>query len=330
MSIEFRTFDELDPKLLAAAYDAAFAPRTRTAVAWSHARGDGAVARLEGIAALQEGRVVAAYASCSMRGICQANATRLGQVVDSFVTPEVRGTLGAARLLVQCGERHFARHGGADTTAFHYGWPIEAVRPLGEAHLGYVPLRREVVLYSELSGSESCPGEVQVGGDVEERLSDGQAVHDELWERLARERAIAVSHDAAWLRWRVREHPHTSYERLVVRHADGRLAGAVVLAASDAWHPRTIAIADWLVPETESSAAALLVAAARARAAAAGAKVLLALVPTRSAAFDVLQQLQLKPHDSGRYLCVRSFDARVGERDLRAGLWTTMLDSDLV
>ena len=55
MSIEFRTFDELEPKLLAAAYDTAFAPRTRTAAAWSHARGDGAVARLEGIAALQGG-----------------------------------------------------------------------------------------------------------------------------------------------------------------------------------------------------------------------------------------------------------------------------------
>lgn len=323
MSFELRPLSEVEDALLAAAWDEAFAPRTRSAEEWRHLRGDGATARLEAVAALEDGAVAACYGALSVRGICQGNPTRLGQVVDSFVVPRLRGTLAGARTLVQAGRAYFERYGARDATAVHYGWPVEAVRPLGEAQLGYLPLRREVVLYAELGAEEAQPAEVRAAGAYDARF-------DALWERLAPARAVAVVHDAAFLAWRTREHPRRSYECLCVPRADGSLAGAVVLASGEAWHPGTVALADWLVPEDEGEAARLLVAAARARAAAAGAKLLLALVPTRSGAFARLQHCGLRPHDSGRYLCARSFEPRCGERELRAGLWTTMLDSDLV
>lgn len=323
MNAALRPLAEVEDARLAAAWEEAFAPRTRSAAEWRHLRGDGGVARFEAVAALDGEEVVACYGAISLRGTCQGNATRIGQVTDTFVVPRLRGTLGGARTLVSAGRSYFERYGAADTTSIHYGWPVEAVRPLGEAQLGYLPLRRETVLYAELGAEPEAPGEVRAARPDDARF-------DALWARLAPERPVAVVHDAAFLAWRTAEHPRRSYECLCVQQADGSLAGAVVLASSEAWHPGTVAVADWLVPDGEAEVARLLVAAARSRAAAAGAKLLLALVGARSRAFARLQQCGLRPHDSGRYLCARSFDPRVGERELRASLWTTMLDSDLV
>ena len=314
----------LDPRALRAAWGRAFAPRRRDEREWRHLFGDGGVARLEGVAALSDGAVQAFYGSLSLRGRVAGRAGRLGQVVDSFVDPERRAGLSGARLLVECGVEHFRRHGGADSTAVHYGWPIEAALRLGERHLGYLPLRREIVLYAEVApGPDDMPAEARA-------LVEFDARHDRLWARLALERPLCVDHDAAFLSWRVGEHPARNYECLVVLEGGGEIAGMVVLGAGESLHPSSLAVVDWLVPEGEVEVARILLEAARSRARASGAKLLLAIVPTRSPAFATLQRLGLRAHDSGRVLCARSFEPRVFERDLRAHLWTSLLDSDLV
>jgi len=315
---------ELDPRLLRAAWERAFAPRRRDEREWRHLFGDGGVARLEGVGALSAGVVQAFYGSLSLRGRVLGRAARLGQVVDSFVVPEKRAGLSGARLLVECGVEHFRMHGAADSTAVHYGWPIEAALRLGERHLGYLPLRREVVLYAETApGDGAAPAEARA-------LVEFDARHDRLWARLALERPLSVDHDAAFLSWRVGEHPSRSYECLGVLDGGGEIAGMVVLGSGESLHPSSLAVVDWLVPEGEREVARILLEAAKARARTSGAAHLLAIVPTRSAAFAVLQHLGLRPHDSGRVLCARSFEPRVFERDLRAQLWTSLLDSDLV
>jgi len=321
---QLASLSELDPRALREAWDRAFAPRRRDEREWRHAFGDGGAARLEGVGATRDGAVQACFGSLSLRGRVAGRAARLGQVVDSFVSPARRAGLSGARLLVECGVEHFRRHGGADSTAVHYGWPVGAALRVGERHLGYLPLRREVVLYAEVgAGGGSPPAEVQA-------LAGFDARHDRLWARLAAERPSCVDHDAAFLAWRVGDHPSRSYECLGVSNGAGELAGMLVLGSGESLHPSSLAVVDWLVPEGDDDVARILIEAAKARARASGVALLLAIVPTRSRAFATLQLAGLRPHDSGRVLCARSFEPRLFERDLRAQLWTTLLDSDLV
>ncbi len=319
----FAPLSEVDARSLGAAWDRAFAPRSRDEREWRHAHGDGGAARLEAVVATREGAVQAFYGSLSQRGRVGGRAARLGQVVDSFVVPERRAGLGGARLLVECGLEHFRRHGGTESIVVHYGWPVEAALRVGVRHLGYLPLRREVVLYAETGAGGAD------GPEAARTVAEFDARHDRLWERLAAERPTCVDHDAAFLAWRVGEHPTRSYECLGVDDG-GELAGLVVLGSGDALHPASLAVVDWLVPEGADEVARILLEAAKARARASGASLLLSIVPTHSRAFATLQLLGLRPHDSGRVLCARSFDPRLFERDLRSGLWTTLLDSDLV
>jgi hypothetical protein len=150
-----------------------------------------------------------------------------------------------------------------------------------------------------------------------------------LFERLAPGLGIAALRDQRRLDWRYADHPEQRYAIALAR-VEGLLAGYAV-ARSGLFDGREGTLAcDWLTdrarPEVALALRAWLVRQARAE----GRRRLAALLPDTSPEWLEFQRAGWRVEPTRYTLVARSWRRALRVDDLRASLWVTLGDTDLV
>jgi len=270
------------------------------------------------------GRIVAQCAAWPMRALLDGRETVFGQGVDSMTHPEHRRGLKRPGLFVNTAQEFFARYGGVEADAIHYGLPIEQAFKMGVTFLKYEVVRTQTVL--GLAGFEApdrWPEEVERLDAFDEQLRW-------LFDRASGEFGAAIVRDAAHAEWRF-SRPGVAYERLGVRDADGILRGLAIyrrghLAGLD----DVGCVCDWLVPPDEPEVGELLERALRCLAARDGVAGLAQFVPDWSHWFGWFQDRGWRVHPSVYTMCIRTWSRPHGAAWMRRHWWYTLADTDLV
>ncbi|MAE27602.1 MAG: hypothetical protein CMJ87_01290 [Planctomycetes bacterium] len=323
----------------------------RTLAAWE-ARFAHNPAGLRSMVARDGEDIICQYAADPQRARLHGEEVTFAQVVDTFVSPDLRGGLAGARLFLRTARAFFAEYGAASGDVLYYGWPVPAARRLGVAQLEYTMTDRLLLLGREVpgGGTRDCgtgpPNPVATAGPGPGDASRGASGPGEAvevwgaaaWPELATEKLFeactadwdaCVVRDSSWFKRRFQGRPGSQYQLLsmgeprspralaVLRHGDWPLAN-------------TMTIVDWLVPPHESEAGELLAARALDLARAAGAAALVTHFPPRSVWFERFQAAGYSVHATDLFLVTRPFLRRLEPIWLRDHLWLQLSDTDLV
>ena len=266
-----------------------------------------------------EGRVLAYYGAVEVPMRLGDQHLRVGQPVDVYSVPEVRGT----RVFSGCYEAFCSHFGGLADLPLIYGFPGGQHYEMGFKLLHYVRLRpvgywRRQVRRRFLR--------LPFGRFTVESGFDAGAV-DGLWRRAAPRYPFATIRDARWLGRRFTGRPGVEYRHLAVRRGEAVHAWAVAAAA-----PGTLRLAD-LVWDGEDVAALSVLDAELDRLARrlghARLETWLGGDPDAERALESLGwQNCSEPNDL--QLVIRSFTDRVDPGAMGARFYLTMGDSDLV
>lgn len=274
--------------------------------------------------AVCEGRVVAQYAALPARVLIGGRTTHFAQIVDSMVHPAHRAGLKRPGLFVQTALPFFEAYGGPDKDLVHYGWPIEEAWRIGKTFLDYEIVRTQNFLARAPGAGER---ELPAGVERIERF-DHQAQW--LYERCCGTWGASAIRDAAFLNWRVFEHPLHAYTVLGVRDAAGVLRGYAIYRRASWILPDMAVLVDWLVPPEEPEVGELLHRGLLALARADGAPVTAAIFPEWSPWFERFQDWGWLVHPSDYFMVARNFVPRFDMLWLRDHWWYQLVDTDLV
>ena len=275
--------------------------------------------------ALDEGRVVAHYASRPVRVLVEGAPRRFTQIVDSMVHPDYRQSLKSPGLFARTGHRMLSATCGAGKDLVAYGWPTREAWRVGERLLGYQRIRQETTLVLD-----PWPGGTELPAGIELlETFDARAVR--LFERCAREWGASTIRDAAYLNWRVTNHPRHPYRVLGAVRPNGELAGYAIYRSAEWLLSRSAILCDWLVPEGEPEVGAALLEALLAAARTELHRTVIALFPEWSPWSGRFQARGFKPHPIEYSMVSGSYnDPSYDVEWLRRNWWYQLLDLDLV
>lgn len=266
-----------------------------------------------------EGRIVAYYGALEVPMRLGGQLLRVGQPVDVYSVPEVRGT----RVFSGCYEAFCSHFGGLADLPLIYGFPGGQHYEMGFKLLHYVRLRpvgywrkrvRRRFLRVPL-------GRFTVASGFDAGAADG------LWRRAAPRYPFATIRNARWLGRRFTGRPGVEYRHIAVRGRNAVHAWAVVAAG-----PGVLRLAD-LVWDGEDIAALSVLDAELDRLAGRLSCTLLETWlggdPDAERALEALGW-QSYPEPNNLQLVIRSFTDRVDPTAMGARFYLTMGDSDLV
>jgi len=347
-----RPFEPGDEVSLLEAYNLVFGkdnpdylPRTVAEWRWAF-RENPAGTRV--MVAVKDGAVVAQNACLPVRVWIGGEERLFGQGVDSFCHPAHRAGLRRPGLWVKTVWAFIDEYGGSEKDLLHYGWPIWSAWRIGKTFLEYEVVRTQNLLVMTLDEPARDPAalDAQLGELGLERLVIGAGAKGDavrfgeearwLWDRLAGDWGVSAIRDAAFLNWRLVDHPRHSYTVLAARRADGVLWGYAVYRHGD-WIEKDMGLlVDWLAPApshadagySERLHAGLLALAASE--AGGRAKTLTGVFPDWSAEFTRFQERGWRVHPSEYFMIGRSYHRRYDMLWLRSNWWYTLIDTDLV
>jgi GNAT superfamily N-acetyltransferase len=211
------------------------------------------------------GQVVAQYAAYPVPVVLEGRRTIAGIGVDAAVAPTHQGR----GLFTPLSKALYADAGA-------YGMPVTICYPnvnstTGITKAGWVPvarLRTLVLPFDDrwLAGRFSVPAPVARGvraaafripspGRLRaEEVGGPPEGLDVLWEEVAPTVANGVVRDAAWWRWRYSARPDSPYRFFAV-HRGGRLVGAAVTLARDAFGGRFLNVLELLTADVQAARA---------------------------------------------------------------------------
>lgn len=280
------------------------------------------------LAVLADGTVAAQYAGVPLLVHTSFGPKVFVHIVDSFVHPEHRKGLKKPGLFVETAMPWFEdclRKGDAVL----YGYPVAIAERIGQRYLEYHRLRVVDYLCRDVATSASAVS----GGIQIERVLAFPCEVDALFATCAREKHCCTQRDARYLNWRYAEMPGDAYELFVARRA-GQICGALVLRPVHELVPGACTIADWLVPEDDSTTADALCATAHERARAHGRRTVMAVFADPSHEHRALRAAGFEVVPSSRFderrLTHRIYDRVLTTEWLVENWWYTLGDSDLV
>jgi hypothetical protein len=266
-----------------------------------------------------EGRIVASYSAIVVPMRLGGRPLSVGQPVDVYSVPEVRGT----RAFTTCFETFCAQFGGASDLPLIYGFPGGRHYAMGLKSLRYELLRpvgywrrqaRRRRLRLPLSRTA-----VRHGFDA------GAA--DELWRRAAPRYPFATIRDGGWLRRRFTGRPGVEYEHLAVRVRGTVRAWGVVAPAAG-----TLRLAELVWDGESTRTLAALDGELDALADRRGCEQVETWLSGDPEAERALESLGWsrceEPNDL--HLVIRSFDETIDSRAMAERFYLTMGDADLV
>lgn len=268
-------------------------------------------------------QVVAQFAGFPLRVWMAGSERTFVHMQDSFVHPAHRGGLKRPGLHARTALAFFEHFGGSDKDLAHYGLPIESAWRIGSAELGYEMVRTQHVL-----ARETAPGPSELPPGVE-RLARFDHQARWLYDRCAGAWGASAIRDAAFLNWRLCDHPSRDYECLGVRDAAGVLRGYAAYRRGRWVLPDMGLLADWLVPPDEPEVGELLLAALEACARRDGVAALAGILPEWSPWFERFQARGWLVHPSEYVMAVHHFVPRWDALWLRENWWYQLLDTDL-
>ena len=268
----------------------------------------------------EEGRIVASYGAIAVPMRLGDLVLRVGQPVDVYSVPEVRGT----RVFTTCYEAFCSQYGRPADLPVMYGFPGGRHYEMGLRFLHYELLRPVGYWRRQARGRRV---RLPFSRTTVDRGFDAD-VADELWLRAAPRYPFATIRDGRWLRRRFTGRPGVDYHHLTVREAHGTVhVGAVAAAAGG-----TLRLAE-LVWDGESSGALAALGtefdALATRLGCAQLETWLGGDPEAERALESDGWLRCQePNDL--HLVIRSFDERIDSRAMAQRFYLTMGDADLV
>lgn len=299
-------------------------PQARTLPEWRWAYPDNPAGMRVWIA-LDEGRVVAHYASRPARTLVAGQVGRFTQIVDSMVHPDYRRSLKSPGLFARTGHRMLSATCGAGKDLVAFGWPTHEAWRVGERLLGYLRIRQEVALVLDpWPGGAELPAGIEFLTGFDERV-------DRLYARCSGEWGASTIRDATYLNWRVTRHPRHPYRILGAVRPDGELAGYAIYRSADWLLSRSALLCDWLVPADDPATGAALLEGLLAAARTELTRTVIAFFPEWSPWVERLKGRGFKPHPIEYSMVSGSYnDPRYDVDWLRRNWWYQLLDLDLV
>lgn len=213
---------------------------------------------------LDDGQIVSQFCSIPSRVKIGSDEYLFGQIVDSMVHPNFRGSLKKKGLFASTVQAYVDHLGRADKELIMMGLPNPQAFRVGKKLCGYVPMTKIYVHTKAVEPDTTLP---MPPIDVSFRMNEfrvqvvGRFSDDvrELWERVAPHHAVATVRSAKHLNWRFPDSPQWDYVLVEARGAeDNALHGYTVLRQKWLDQP-DLMIADWFIdPEVPGVANALL------------------------------------------------------------------------
>lgn len=291
------------------------------------------------VAVTDSGDLVGHYGGVPVLANWAGERLVLTQVVDVMADPAIRGGLSQrsgifGRLLAS----YIQECLGPGRSALGFGFPPIGNLRLGRL-LGYRDLHRVQALTKciDVSRTFSLPLFIATPGWVVEEVATLHAEADRLWLRCQPELPVAIIRDSQYLEWRYRQHPEVRYRVIAVRRrlsmgwagmAVMRLGMGKELAFLG--HDDTSAcIVDWLVPASETRAAALLLAGCEAIGRENGMRRLSAWFRPDSVQWNFFSARGFQPELTPMYLTARPGIEGLSLEWAKDRWYYTMGDSDL-
>lgn len=314
-----------------AAVDPGFVPRDLDTWRWLYQQNPSG--RRIVLAVARDGRVVAQYAGLGQRVSIEGRRVRANQAIDSMSDPDRTG-LQHPGPFVRAGRVFAQRFGGRapSADAFMWGLPEPAAWRVGRRFLGYQVVRNLNRLVGDPLAC-GAQGDPRAAGVAAVEVAEVPAGVERLFERVAAGRAALVVRDRAHLSWRYLARPGVPYRIAVVPGPDEVPLGLAVYRAGGFEGQRTGLLCDWLVPADGSEEAARSSSALRAwalGAARADGLALTAVFPEPAPEFAGFQRAGFRVRPTRRVLVARSYRRDVSVDWLRANLFMTLGDTDLV
>ena len=266
-----------------------------------------------------EDRLLASYSAIVVPMRLGGGPLNVGQPVDVYSVPEVRGT----RVFTACYEAFCSRFGGPGNLPLIYGFPGGRHYAMGLKLLQYELLRQ--VGYWRRGARPTRPRLPLSRTSVRLGFDAGSA--DDLWRRAAERYPFATIRDGGWLSRRFTGRPGVEYEHLAVHERGTVRAWGVAVPAAG-----TLRLAE-LVWDGES--ARTLAALDRELDAVADrhgcgqVETWLSGDPQAERALEALGWSRCEePNDL--HLVIRSFDEGIDSKAMAERFYLTMGDADLV
>lgn len=199
----------------------------------------------------EDGQIVSQFCSIPSRVKIGSGEYTFGQMVDSMVHPDFRGSLKKKGLFATNVQCYVDRYGHTDEEVIMMGLPNPQAFRVGRKLCGYVPMTKIYVHTKSIEPDTTLamPDEDvsfrmnKFRVQVVQRFSDDVA---DLWDRVSPQHEVATIRSAEHLNWRFPDSPQWDYVLVEARSDDGVLQGYCVLRQKWLDQPDLV-IADWFV-----------------------------------------------------------------------------------
>ena len=266
-----------------------------------------------------EERVLASYSAIVVPMRLGGGEINVGQPVDVYSVPEVRGT----KVFTACYEEFCSRFGGSHDLPLIYGFPGGRHYVMGMKLLNYELIRS--VGYWRRPARKPRVRLPLVGPRVRRGFDAGSV--DDLWRRASHRYPYATVRDGRWFSRRFTGRASVGYDHLAVVAWGAVRAWGVATASGD-----TLRLADLVWDGESAGSLAALDAELDALAARRGCVQVETWLSGDAEAERKLEALgwARSPEPSDLHMVIRSFDSRIGAREMTERFYLTMGDADLV